>query len=109
MTETADLEHMFQLEQILSLGSPIQEWSGYGDDSNDSAANMKNRSSTQSQESISQATDPKDNSTTSFDPGGDPEVPAKIGGGEEGDINENSKILHSHCLVNSPNTDNSIS
>ena len=101
MSQTADLEHLFQLEQILSIGSILGEWSDYCDDSNDSANKVENKCTSQN-ESVSSATDPYDNSTTSFDPGGDSEKPTKIDGGEK--MNEDSEINYSkkirdHILV----------
>ena len=108
MSQTADLEHLFQLEQILSLGSDLREWSNSGDDSQGSDLSYGSKQITKPKQSNSSAIEPYSISTTSFDPGGDDEIETGKNEEEKVSSQEDSDPGNSNHLRSSENSDNNI-
>ena len=98
MSQTADLQHLFQLEQILSVTPNSREWSYCPDEeSQQSSANTIEHGNAVSKEegSFLSPSEPALNSTTSFDPGGTQRTRTAEDNGNKQVWNEDSdKVPH---------------
>ena len=98
MSQTADLQHLFQLEQILSVTPNSREWSYCPDEEpQQSSANTIEHGNAVSKEEGSSLSpsEPTLNSTTSFDPGGTKRTRTTEDGGNKEVWNEDSdKVPH---------------
>ena len=103
MSQTADLKHLFQLEQILSVIPSSNEWSYDQDQESEHSFDNKTKdeNTPQIREDCSSGVSER-NSTTSFDPGGTPHVIKDDGHMEKGELQSDNVHQTEHLALNKP-------
>ena len=104
MSQTADLQHLFQLEQILSVRPNSREWSYCLDEeSQQSSANTieHGNSVNKEEDSSLEPSEQNLNSTTSFDPGGTQLKRTIEDNGSKIECSEDSDNVHVNAYLSS--------